>query len=383
MRALFFTTLKDLPLILHLYFERGCFCIYLLVGAASMCAMALGVVNLAFIEQTSMLSVIPWSSRKISRRGQASDATLVFSNFNSIDNSSSCRGYWLFVESPLTLATRVNVKVRTRQVENLCILGGQGCVHARSMARTGKRLVAAAAGAEYSLEPNMDSGMDSGDSKSKQVSNEEEVTEVQLSGDDMEVKEVGESVYSVRTLKKLVFKIGDGGKQFVLNTVGGVVGIFKKDKNKEQPDLLAFEASSYESKDGKTALHQWTATELTMQHNQLVRIATDLNYLVFAFAFFGWVRVLEAVLAAFSTHPAKLRKLNQATNAMDPLTVAWLAYNLRKPILGILQVDPTDFQKLATLKGKLWEELHAFFERQWKVVCHSQADSPNVLHRGF
>jgi len=46
--------------------------------------------------------------------------------------------------------------------------------------------------------------------------------------------------------------------------------------------------------------------------------------------------------------------------AMD---MAWLAYNLRKPILGILQVDPTDFQELATLEGKLWEELHAFFER--------------------
>jgi hypothetical protein len=92
---------------------------------------------------------------------------------------------------------------------------------------------------------------------------------------------------------------------------------------------------------------------------------------VFAFAFFGWVRVLEAVLKAFATNPPKLRKLTQCSNAMDPLTVAWLAYNLRKPILGILQVDPTDFQKLATLKGKLWEELHAFFERQWKVVSFS------------
>jgi hypothetical protein len=34
----------------------------------------------------------------------------------------------------------------------------------------------------------------------------------------------------------------------------------------------------------------------------------------------------------------------------------------------MLLADPTDLQKLSHLKGKLWEELHAFFERQWKVV---------------
>lgn len=353
-------------------FERGythiCF-----VGAVNTCTMALGVVNLAYIEQTSMLSVIPLSSREVSRRRSGADATLVLSNF--VDGNLSHRGNRLFVASPLTLARRVSpwVRVRTRQLESLCILGGQGYVHARSMARTGKGLAVAAAagssaGAEYSLEPNMDPG-DSTIRKGSSELNEEEVTEVQLSGDDTEVREIGESLYSVRTLQKLVFKIGHGSKQFVMNSVGGVVGVFKKDKSKKQPELLAFEASSYESKDGKTALSQWTATELTMQHNQLVRIATDLNYLIFAFAFFGWVRVLEAVLAAFSTQPAKLRELGQASNAMDPLTVAWLAYNLRKPILGILQVDPTDFQKLASLKGKLWEELHAFFERQWKVMA--------------
>jgi hypothetical protein len=331
-----------------------------------------------------MLSVTPLSSREVSRRGSGADAALVLSNF--VDGNLSRRGNRLFVASPLTLTRRVSprVSLRTRQVESLCILGGQGYGHARSMARTGKGLAAAAAagssaGAEYSLEPNMDPG----DSTIGEGPSEEEVTEVQLSGDDTEVREIGESLYSVRTLQKLVFKIGHGSKQFVMNSVGGVVGVFKKDKNKKQPELLAFEASSYESKDGKTALSQWTATELTMQHNQLVRIATDLNYLIFAFAFFGWVRVLEAVLAAFSTQPAKLRELGQASNAMDPLTVAWLAYNLRKPILGILQVDPTDFQKLASLKGKLWEELHAFFERQWKVVCHSHAYSFNILRLCF
>lgn len=213
-------------------------------------------------------------------------------------------------------------------------------------------------------------------STSGQSLEQEVVTEVHLSGDSTEVREIGDSLYSFKTLKKLVFKLGDGGKQFVMNSVGGVVGIFKMGgkKNKEeeeQSEMLAFTTSVCNTKDGISALHQWTATELTMQHGQLVRIATDLNYLVFAFAFFGWVRVLEAVLKAFATNPPKLRKLMQCSNAMDPLTVAWLAYNLRKPILGILQVDPTDFQKLATLKGKLWEELHAFFERQWKVVSFS------------
>lgn len=313
--------------------------------------MALGIINLAFVEQTSMLSVIPSSSRETSCRNLGTSATLGFSR------NSSSRGNRL---SPFTLTITAS-PLRARLAEkSSCILGGQGYVHARSMARIRKGLAAAAGS-------NADSEA-AADSEIRQVSEEEDVTEVQLSGDDMEVQEIGESLVSVRTLKKMVFKIGDGSKQFVMNSVGGVVGIFKKEK--KQPELLAFEASNYESKDGKTALHQWTATELTMQHNQLVRIATDLNYLIFAFGFFGWVRVLEAVLAAFSTHPVKLRKLTQASNAMDPLTVAWLAYNLRKPILGILQVNPTDFQQLATLKGKLWEELHAFFERQWKVVCH-------------
>lgn len=331
--------------------------------------MALGIINVAFAEQTSMLPVIPSSSKEMSSRSSVAAATLVLST--SINDNSSSRGNRLFVASPFNLATRAlpPANVRARLAEKItCILGGQGYVHAKSTARTFKGL-AAAAGSKAGLPADSDSEAVA-DSDIRQASNGskvEEVTEVRLSGDDTEVQEIGESLYSVRTLQRLVFKIGDGSKQFVMNSVGGVVGIFKKDKQK-QPELLAFEASNYESKDGKTALHQWTATELTMQHNQLVRIATDLNYLIFAFAFFGWVRVLEAVLAAFSTHPAKLRKLTQASNAMDPLTVAWLAYNLRKPILGILQVNPTDFQQLATLKGKLWEELHAFFERQWKVV---------------
>lgn len=282
--------------------------------------MALSFTKSAFVEQTSILSVLP-SCR----------------NSTSGLSTSTC-----WNSSPFTITVRAS---RLPQ-KGSCIIGGQGYVRASLRAR------AAAA------ESNADAG-------------EEQVTEVQLSGDETEVQELGDSMYSVRTLKNLVFKIGDGSKQFVMNSVGGVVGIFKKDK--KQPELVAFEASNFESKDGKTALRQWTATELTMQHDQLVRIAIDLNYLIFAFSFFGWVRILEAVLAAFATNPAKLRKLTQATNAMDPLTVAWLAYNLRKPILGILNVKPTEFSELAILKGKLWDELHAFFERQWKVVRHSHS----------
>lgn len=143
----------------------------------------------------------------------------------------------------------------------------------------------------------------------------------------------------------------------------------KKSSDDGHPELLAFGTSMYENKDGVSALHQWTSTEMTMQHAQLVRIERDINYLVFAFSFFGWVRICEAVVHAFSAHPPKLKRLMQASNAMDPLTVAWLAYNLRKPIAGMVLADPTDLQKLAHLKGKLWDELHAFFERQWKVMA--------------
>lgn len=313
--------------------------------------MALGIANFAFVERPSVLAVISSSSRDMSCGNLGAAATSVY--LTNINRNYSSRGNRLFVKSPLILRTS-SLSARLAE-KNSCILGGQSYAHARSVTRSHKRLAGVAeSNGGLPADPESDS--------------EEEDVTFRLSGDDTEVREIGESLYSVRTLKKLVFKIGDGSKQFVMNSVGGAVGIFKKDKQ-HRPELLAFEASNYESKDGKTALHQWTATELTMQHNQLVRIATDLNYLVFAFAFFGWVRVLEAVLAAFSTHPAEFRKLTQASNAMDPLTVAWLAYNLRKPILGILQVNPTDFQQLATLKGKLWEELHAFFERQWKVMA--------------
>jgi hypothetical protein len=196
-----------------------------------------------------------------------------------------------------------------------------------------------------------------------------EVTEVLLRGEDTEVREISNSLYSFKTLKKLVFKLGEGGKKFMVDSVSGVLRMGKKSSDDGHPELLAFGTSMYENKDGVSALHQWTSTEMTMQHAQLVRIERDINYLVFAFSFFGWVRICEAVVHAFSAHPPKLKRLMQASNAMDPLTVAWLAYNLRKPIAGMVLADPTDLQKLAHLKGKLWDELHAFFERQWKVMA--------------
>lgn len=312
--------------------------------------MAFGVVNLGFAERTSVVSVIPSRSRDICCRNSGIAPRVVNRNFCSVGNRLlPTSPFKAVIPSPRGLLVG----------KSSLIFGRQSWVHSRSLTRTREGLAAGAGG---------DGDPSDSDSESRDLFEEDGVTEFRFRGDETEVREIGRSIYSVRTLKKLVFKIGDGSKQFVANSVGGVVGIFKKEKQQE-PELLAFEASNYESKDGKTALHQWTATELTMQHRQLVRIATDLNYLIFAFAFFGWVRVAEAAVAAFATNPAKLRKLTEASNALDPLTVAWLAYNLRKPILGILQVNPTDFQELAKLKGKLWEELHAFFERQWKVMA--------------
>ena len=195
-----------------------------------------------------------------------------------------------------------------------------------------------------------------------------EAPEFRLSGDETELTEVGTSLLSIRTAEKVMVKIGDVGKQFVMNNIAGVVGILKMGQKQPEPEVVALRTASLERKDGVAAVNQWSATELTMQHDQLARIAIDINYLVFAFAFFGWVRILEAILAVFSTNPPVFRRMLQSFSALDYLTIAWLAYNLRNPIISILQVDPTDLQRVAMLKTKVWEELHAFFERQWKVV---------------
>ncbi|CAM6087400.1 unnamed protein product [Calypogeia fissa] len=146
---------------------------------------------------------------------------------------------------------------------------------------------------------------------------------------------------------------------------------FIKQWGKKEPGLedLKFNPAMYESKDGVSNITQWTATELTLQRAQLVRIARDGLFLVWAFSFFGAVRILEALLKVFSTNPPNFMKLMDGMNAMDPLTVASLAHALRKPIVGMLEVDPTNLEEVSSLKVKFWTELHKFFERQWKVIA--------------
>ena len=235
----------------------------------------------------------------------------------------------------------------------------------------------AIAAARGSVGLSADAKMERGDSRDVEAESDstepaskvpEDISEFQLSGDETELTEIGSSLFSIQTAEKVVIKIGDVGKQFVMNNIAGVVGIMKMGQKQPEPEVLELRTASIERKDGVTALYQWSATELTMQHDQLARIAIDINYLVFAFAFFGWVRILEAILAVFSTNPPVFGRMLQSFNALDYLTIAWLAHNLRKPIISILQVDPTDLHRVALLKIEVWEQLHAFFERQWKVV---------------
>ncbi|XP_024386736.1 uncharacterized protein [Physcomitrium patens] len=196
----------------------------------------------------------------------------------------------------------------------------------------------------------------------------EDVTEFQLSGDEIELKEIGTSLFSIKTGKKIIMKIRDAGMQFVVNNVQGVIGLLKIGQNQSEPVVLQLRTSMIEKQDGVEAVHQWSATELTMQHVQLARIAIDIKYLVFAFTFFGLVRILETTVAVFSTNAPALRKMMQSLYALDYLVISWLAFNLRKPIISMLQVDPTDLKRVAILKVQVWEELHAFFARQWKVM---------------
>lgn len=197
---------------------------------------------------------------------------------------------------------------------------------------------------------------------------QEEVIEFQLSGDETELSEVNYSLLSTRTAEKVVIKVRDVSKQFVMNNVAGIVGLFTMFQQQPEPKVLQVQTTFIEKSDGATAVQQWSATELTMQHNQLARIATDMNYLVFAFACLGTVRILEAIVAVFSSNPPAFRRMAQSFYAVDYLTIAWLAYNLRKPVVNLLQVDPADLHQVAVLKIKLWDELHAFFERQWRLV---------------
>ena len=82
----------------------------------------------------------------------------------------------------------------------------------------------------------------------------------------------------------------------------------------------------------------------------------------------GLIRVAEALLSVYSTFPPDVGKLKELLNALDPVTIAWLAHNLRQPVEGILNVDSVDLGRVVNLKAYSWEELHKFYKRQWKVV---------------
>lgn len=193
------------------------------------------------------------------------------------------------------------------------------------------------------------------------------VAEVTLEGDDLKVQEFPgkDDSNAVASLKESVLNFGGDGKEFSLTEVGGLWKTGKKAGEAKMPD---FNASMYDVKDGVDPLSQWTSTELTMQHSQIARIATDVFYLQGAFAFFGGVRVVEALFSVFSSNPPDYGKAKEFLNALDPFTISWLAYNLRKPIEGILEVDPLNLEEVVKLKANIWEELHKFYERQWKVV---------------
>lgn len=203
------------------------------------------------------------------------------------------------------------------------------------------------------------------------------VSEVILNGDDLSVVEYAanedekpEEAHPVNAIAdSFLNTINKDGRGFSLTDVGG---IWKTGENAGEVKVPEMSVSGFDVRDGVSPLAQWTSTELTLQHSQMARIATDLRYLQNAFAFFGAVRVVEALLAVFLASPEPdLGKLKELLNALDPLTIAWLAHNLRVPIEGIVNVDPLDLEQVITLKSNVWEEVHKFFERQWKVVSRS------------
>jgi hypothetical protein len=44
---------------------------------------------------------------------------------------------------------------------------------------------------------------------------------------------------------------------------------------------------------------------------------------------------------------------------------------VREPLEDLMNADPMDLEKVVTLKSSVWQALHAFYERQWKVVSCS------------
>jgi hypothetical protein len=201
------------------------------------------------------------------------------------------------------------------------------------------------------------------------------VSEVILNGEDLSVVEYAaneeekpDEAHPVNAIAdSFLNTINKDGRGFSLTEVGG---IWKTGENAGEVKVPDMSVSGFDVKDGVSPLAQWTSTELTMQHSQMARIATDLRYLQNAFAFFGAVRIVEALLAVFLASPEPdFGKLKELLNALDPLTIAWLAHNLLVPIEGIVNVDPLDLEHVITLKSNVWEEVHKFFERQWKVMA--------------
>ena len=163
----------------------------------------------------------------------------------------------------------------------------------------------------------------------------------------------------------LLNKVNGDGRGFSLTEVGGFLKIGEDAGELKVPDISA---SGFDVKEGVSPLAQWTSTELTMQHSQLARIVTDVFYMQIAFAFFGGVRIAEALLNVYSTSPPDFGRFKELVNAFDPLTISWLANNVREPLEGLMTADPLDLEKVVTLKSDMWKALHAFYERQWKVV---------------
>ncbi|KAH7373765.1 hypothetical protein KP509_17G073800 [Ceratopteris richardii] len=132
-----------------------------------------------------------------------------------------------------------------------------------------------------------------------------------------------------------------------------------------------------------SSIHQWTATELDLQRAQLKRISRDVFYLVISCCLLGFVRILEAFHAAFSSKPHHLSKLLDIGNSFDFFTIAFLAYRVRRPIVAILGVDPTDLNEVVYLKAKIWDKMHKFYESQWRLVNFLPKKSFSLLHGGL
>ncbi|KAG0608015.1 hypothetical protein M758_8G071600 [Ceratodon purpureus] len=202
------------------------------------------------------------------------------------------------------------------------------------------------------------------------------VSEVILNGDDLRVIEYPakedvqpEDTHPLNSLAdSFLNKInGDGdGRGFSLTDVGGV---WKTGEDAGELEVPELSISGFDVKEGVSPLAQWTSTELTMQHTQLARIVTDVYYMQFAFAFFGGVRVVEALLSVYSTSPPDFGKFKELLNALDPFTISWLANNVREPLSTLMEADPMDLEKVVSLKSNVWTAVHAFYERQWKVMA--------------